>query len=72
MTTLILLLCSLLPLAVMVVAAVKGFRRRSSTVLSLLIASALVLSASVLASLMLEEEPSPSIKFSHSHADRTR
>ena len=72
MNTLILLLCSVLPLAVMVVAAVKGFRRRSSTVLSLLIASALVLSASVLASLMLEEEPSPSIRFAQSNADGTR
>ncbi len=72
MSTLVLLLCSLLPLAVMVVAAVKGYNRRSSTVLSLLIASALVLSASVLASLMLEDEPPPSITFAQTNVGGTR
>ena len=48
MGELILLICTLPPLAVMIVAAVHGLRTGSPAVLSMLVVSALVLSASAM------------------------
>ncbi len=63
MGTLILLLYSLPPLAVLAVAVLHGFRTGSSTVLSMLVASALVLAGSAMLPLMRDEVPVQSVRF---------
>ena len=63
MGALILLLCSLPPLAVMAIAVIHGFRTGSSTILSMLILSALVFSTSVMLPFRGNEDPAPSIRF---------
>jgi hypothetical protein len=63
MGTLILLLCTLPPLAVMAVAAAHSIRTGSPAVSSMLVASALVLTASVMLPLMQDEEPVQTVRF---------
>ena len=63
MGTLILLLCSFPPLAVLAVAVLHGLGTRSSPVLSMLVASALVLAGSAMLPLMRDEEPVQSVRF---------
>ena len=62
MGTLILLLCSVPPLAVLAVAVLHGLKTGSSTVLSMLVVSALVLAASAMLPLMRDEEPVQSVR----------
>ena len=62
MGALILLLCSLPPFAVLAVAVLHGYRTGSSTVLSMLVVSALVLAASAMLPLMRDEEPVQSVR----------
>ncbi len=63
MGTLILLLCTLPPLAVMAVAAAYSVRTGSLAASSMLVASALVLTASVMLPLVQDEEPVQTVRF---------
>lgn len=65
MTMLILLLCSIPPLAVMAVAGIYGFRTGSGSVLTLLLLSALMVSGSAVLSHMRDQEPVPSVRFTN-------
>ena len=69
MNMLILLLCSLPPLAIMAVAVIRGLQTRSVTVLSIVALSALVVLASALLPIMSEDEPISSIRFTTLNGD---
>ena len=69
MGTLILLLCSLPPLAVLAVTMLHGFRTGNATVLSMLVVTALVLSGSATLPLMRDEEPVQSVRFTPPSSD---
>ncbi len=73
MSSLILLLCSLPPLAVLAVAVVHGLRTRSPVIASALILSVLILSTAIIVPLVDDPETDPGIRFDTSrYSDRMR
>jgi hypothetical protein len=69
MGSLILLLCSLPPLAVLAVALIHGLRSGSSTVSLTLSLSALIFSAAIVLPLLGDEEPVRSPRFAFQDRD---
>ncbi len=69
MNTLILLLCSLPPLAIMAIAVIRGLQTRSATVLSTVGLGALVVLAAALLPIMGEDEPISSIRLTTLNSD---
>ncbi len=69
MNMLILLLCSLPPLAIMAVAVTRGLQTRSVTVLSIVGLGALVVLVSALLPIVGEDEPISGIRFTTLNGD---
>ena len=69
MFTLILLLCSIPPLAVMTVAGIHGFRTGNSTVLTTLLLSILIVSGSAVLPHMRDKQPVPTVRFATPEGD---
>ncbi len=63
MAALILLLCSIPPLAVMAIASVYGFRTGNMTVLTTLLLSVLIVSGSAVLPYMRDKQPVPTVRF---------
>ncbi len=69
MSALLLLLCSILPLAVMAVAGIHGFRAGSQTVLATLLLSVLIVTGSAVLPHMRDKQPAPNVRFAAPEGD---